>query len=349
MPLEDELTRLLEAKVATARDRQLLCRVLGWDGQQGCSLKVAGDEVGITRERSRQIYQSAVERIQTCHLSSSLDEALACVKLMCNRSAVDIESELRGRGITRFQFGVRSLAKTARIFGRTPGFAIEESGGQVFVVAVPGLIRSILKTAERAIRRFGLQTISEVCTAIPRECGRSKDRLLVRQVLKTRDDIHWLDAREQWFWLASVPRNPVAGCIEKLLHYAGPASLSDIHRAIGRLPRKRKTPIQREAVAGFCRQASFCRLRGESVALVATLGKSKGVSGAEATVCQILSRNGNELAIDRLQALCKLAGVNKPNLWRILVHSPLLFRRAPGIYGLITSANKAETIKRRTA
>lgn len=347
--MEDELTRLLEAKVAIARDRQLVRRVLGWDGQQGCSLKVAGDEVGITRERSRQIYQRAVERIQTCHLSSLLDEALACAKQMCNRSAVDVESELRGRGITRFQFGVRALAKTARIFGRTPGFTVEETRGQVFVVVGPGVIRSILKTAERAIRRYGVQTVSEVSSGISQYHRRSKDRLLVRQVLKTRDDIRWLDAREQWFWLASVPRNPVVACVEKLLHYAGPASLSDIHRAIGRLPRKRKTPILREAVAGFCRQAPFCRLRGESVALVATFGKSKVVSGAEATVCQILARNGNELVIDRLQALCKLAGVNKPNLWRILVHSPLLFRRAPGIYGLITSAHKAETIKRRTA
>ncbi len=53
----------------------------------------------------------------------------------------------------------------------------------------------------------------------------------------------------------------------------------------------------------------------------------------------------NELAIDRLQALCKSAGVNKPNLWRILVHSPLVFRRAPRIYGLITSTNSV----RRTA
>ncbi len=292
MPLEDELTRLLEAKVALARDRQLVRRVLGWDGQQGCSLKVAGDEAGITRERSRQIYRGAVARMQTCHLSPLLDEALACVKLMCNRSAVDVESELLGRGITRFQFGVGALAKTARIFGRTPGFTIEETGRQLFVVAGSGVIHSILKTAERASSRYGVQTVSEVCSAISRDCRRSKDRLLVRQVLKTRDDIRWLDAREQWFWLASVPRNPVVACIQKLLDYAGPASLSDIQRAIGRLPRKRKTPIQREAVAGFCRQAPFCRLRGESVALVAAFGKSKVVSGAEATVCQILERNG---------------------------------------------------------
>ena len=94
MPLEDEFTRLLEANVAFARDRQLVRRVLGWDGQQGCSLKVAGDEVGITRERSRQIYQHAVERMQTCQLGSSLDEALACVKLMCNRSSLEVESPL---------------------------------------------------------------------------------------------------------------------------------------------------------------------------------------------------------------------------------------------------------------
>jgi hypothetical protein len=350
MSLEDELTRLLEAKVPTPRDRQLVRRVLGWDGQGGCSLKQAGDEVGITRERSRQIYQSAVELLQTCELSSALDDVLAFVNLTCNRDADDVQTELQRRGFTRCRFGARALVQTARIFGRAPDFTIEETGGKLFVVAGPGVVRSILKAALRSSTRYGIQTVSEVCTAIPLDCRRACDRILVRQILKTRNDTRWLDTREQWFWLASVPRNPVVACLKKLLHYASSVSIVDIHRAIGRLPRKRKTPIKREAVVGFCRQAPFCRLRNESVELVASFGAVKALSSAEATVCRILKRNGNELRVDRLQELCASAGITKPNLWRIILYSPLVFRRASGIYRLVTaSPGRAETVKRRTA
>jgi hypothetical protein len=127
-------------------------------------------------------------------------------------------------------------------------------------------------------------------------------------------------------------------------------SLVDVHRAIGRLPRRRMTPVKREAVIGFCRQAPFCRLTNNSVALVASFSAVKFVNGAEATVCRILRRNGNELPVDRLQVLCASAGITKPNLWRILLYSPLVFRRAPRIYRLVTpSCDRSETVKRRTA
>ncbi len=346
MALEDELTGLLEIHIPSARDRQLVRRVLGWDGQGGCVLAKVGDELGITRERARQIFGRAIELIRACELTPTFDQILALVHRRRNRAADDVQAELQLRRFTRHRFGLRAICDTARVFGRDPRFVLEEAGGKLFVVAEPGTVRCILRAATRSSRRYGLQTVAEICRDIAPDCRGASGRLLVRQVLSTRDDLRWLDARQQWFWLASVPQNPVVGSIKKLLQYAGAVCLADIQQATRRLPRKRTKPISREALLGLCRQAPFCRLRDDSVELAGSI-EPRLMGRAEAGVCRILRRNGNQLKFGCLEALCAAAGVTRPNLWRILRYSPLIFRRAPQVYAVVTPATSRPTPSRR--
>lgn len=342
--------RLLESKLASARDCLLVRRVLGWDGKRGCCLKDAGDEFGITRERSRQIYDHAIEQIRTAEVSSTLDEMLAFVSRMSNKAAEDIETALLLRGFTRYRFAIRALLKTAQVFGRTPELTLEETGGKLFVVAGPGIVRSIIKAALRSSSQYGVQNVAGLCSAIPRHHRRRKDRLFVRQVLNTRHDIRWLDTAEETFWLASVPRNPLVWCIKKVVSYTSPVAVSDLHRAIGRLPAKRRTILSRRLFMKFCEQMPFCRVVNGGVERVAPLAASNLISDAELRVCRILRRNGNELSIQRLQDLSASAGVLRPNLWRIVSHSPLIFRRARGVYRVITTrSNSIEVVNERTA
>jgi hypothetical protein len=348
--LEDELTHLLEANVPSARDCQLVRRVLGWDGQRGCSLKAAGEELRIARERARQVCDQAIARIRGSDLSPLLDEALAFVNRMCNRDADDVEAELQRRGLTRYRFSIRSLLKTAQVFGRAPRFTLEEAGGKLFVVAGAGVVRSIIKAAVRSSASQGVQTVSALCPAIPQIHQRRNDRLLVRQLLNTRRDIRWLDASEKTFWLASVPRNPMVRCLKKLICYASPVAVSDVHRAIGRLPAKHRVNLSRPLSTKFCEQVPFCRVVNGAVERVAPLSASKLISDPERIVCRILRHNGNELPVQRLQRLCDLAGVGRSNFWRIVLHSPLIFRSAPRIYSAITArSNPIEAVKGWTA
>ena len=124
-------------------------------------------------------------------------------------------------------------------------------------------------------------------------------------------------------------------CLKKVICYASPVALLDLHRAISRLPCE--APAIRSAAGfyiKFCEQAPFCRVANGCVELVTPLAESNLTSDAERIVCRILGRNGNELPIKRLQSLCVSAGVRKPNFWRIVLHSPLIVRRAPGIYSV---------------
>jgi hypothetical protein len=336
-PLEEELTRLLESSVPSARGRHLVRRVLGWDGQRGCCLKDAGEELGITRERARQIYDQAIQQIPTGEVSSALDETLAFVNRKSNRAAGDIEAELLGRRFTKYPFAIGALLKTAQVFGRAADFTVEETGGKLFVVAGAGVVRSIIKAALRSSTRHGVQDVSALCFAIPPIHRRRNDSLFVRQVLNTRRDIRWLDAGEEIFWLASVPRNPMVRCLKKIIYYASPVAVSDVHRALGRLPAKRRSTLSRNLFIKFCEQTPFCRVTNGCVERVEPLAACNLIGDAERLVCQILRQNGNELSVERLQSLCASAGISKPNLWRIVLHSPLIFRRAPRIYSVITA------------
>lgn len=258
-PLEDDLTGLLESSVPSPRDCRLVRRVLGWDGQGGCCLKDAGEELRITRERARQIYDQAIKQIRSAEVSSSLDEVLAFVNRASNRAAGDIENELLLRRFTRYPFALRALVKTAQVFGRTLECTLEETGGRLFVVAGPGVVPAIIKAALRCSGRRGVQSVSALCPAIPEIYRRRCDRLLIRQVLNTRRDIRWLDSAEEAFWLASVPRNPMVLCLKKVIRYASPVALSDLHRAVSRLPARQRTKISRRlfgsTFANRCRSA----------------------------------------------------------------------------------------------
>jgi hypothetical protein len=340
--LEDELTHLLEAHVPSARDCRLVRRVLGWDGKRGCCLKDAGEELGISRERARQIYDQAIEQIRNAEVSSALGGVLAFVNRMSNRAAGDIEAELQLRGFTRSAFAIRALLKTAQVFGRVPQFILEETGGTLFVVDGAGVVRSIIKAALRSSARQGVQNVSALCSAIAPAHRRRNDRLLIRQVLNTRRDIRWLDSPEETFWLASVPRNPMVRCLEKVICYASPVALSDLHRAIGRLPGKRRATVSRGLLTKFCEQVPFCLVANGCVERVTQPAPGKLISDSERIVCQILMQNGNALDIQRLQSLCAPAGIPKPNLWRIVLHSPLIFRRAPRIYSVIQPVEAVE-------
>jgi hypothetical protein len=348
--LEDELTRLLEARLPTARDCRLVARVLGWDGQQGCRLKDAGEEFGITRERARQIYDRAIALIQGEHAIVPLDAVLAFVKRMANRDADDVMSELRRQGLTRWLLPMPALLKTAEIFARVPGFTLEAAGQKMFVVVGPGVVRSVIKGALRSSTRHGIQNIAALRSAVPPQRRRPNDSLFIRQVLNTRSDIRWLDAAEETFWLASVPRNPMVRYVKKVLCYASPLAVSNLHRAIGRLPSKRRTNLTRRVFIQFCEQVPFCRVANGLVERAAPLAAGDLISDAERVVCRILRRNGNELSIDRLQTLCDLAGVGRPNFWRIVLHSPLIFRSAPRTYRVITAkSDPTHAVKGRTA
>src|SRR6202521_4933450 len=76
LTLEKELRDLL----GTGRNARIAARFYGFDGRGGGSLQTVGNEIGLTRERIRQIVTPASERLSTRReVLPTLDRTIAFV------------------------------------------------------------------------------------------------------------------------------------------------------------------------------------------------------------------------------------------------------------------------------
>src|ERR1700694_5455620 len=92
LTLERELRDLL----GTGRNARIAARYYGFDGRGGGSLQAVGNEIGLTRERVRQIVTAASERLSTGRpVSPALDRTIAFVVDRMPAAAGEIEAELQ--------------------------------------------------------------------------------------------------------------------------------------------------------------------------------------------------------------------------------------------------------------
>src|SRR6266446_4662475 len=91
LTLERELRDLL----GTGRNARIAARYYGFDGRGGGSLQTVGNEIGLTRERVRQIVTEATERLSTGRLvAPTLDRTIAFVANRIPAAAEEIEADL---------------------------------------------------------------------------------------------------------------------------------------------------------------------------------------------------------------------------------------------------------------
>ena len=87
--LERELRELL----GTGRDALIAARYYGFDGRGGSSLQAVGNEIGVTRERVRQIVRAVSESLSTRRVvSPTFDRAVAFVADRMPAAAGEIEA-----------------------------------------------------------------------------------------------------------------------------------------------------------------------------------------------------------------------------------------------------------------
>jgi len=104
--LEEELMGILFAVSPQRGD--IVARVLGFDGKGGTTLQVVGDEVGVTRERVRQITKKATSELEGRNVyAPRLDDAIALIDESVPCSAEEVASVLKGSGISRISFDIR--------------------------------------------------------------------------------------------------------------------------------------------------------------------------------------------------------------------------------------------------
>src|SRR5579864_2932192 len=97
LTLERELCDLL----GTGRNARIAARYYGFDGRGGGTLQTVGNEVGLTRERVRQIVTAASERLSAGRpVIPTLDRAIALVTDRMPAAAREVEAELQFQRLT---------------------------------------------------------------------------------------------------------------------------------------------------------------------------------------------------------------------------------------------------------
>ena len=263
LSLERELRELL----GTGRDAGIAARCYGFDGRGGSSLQTVANEIGLTRERVRQIVTAATEWVRTRPaVSPTLDRTIAFVVDRMPAVAGEIEAELRSQRLTSGLFRLEGVIKAAELLGRRLRFSMTTVEGERLVHARG--IRSfdtIVRIAQRMISRWGMATLTEVVAEVRKVESGGCGKKLVARALACLRGFHWLEQSAGWFWLSDTRHNPALTRIRKILSVANPISISELRAGIGRDSRMKGFSPPERVFLEFCRQAPGLRVEDETV------------------------------------------------------------------------------------
>ena len=336
VPLEAELCRVL-GQLSNARDRSLVARHLGWDGDLPCSLNKAGARFHLSRERARQVYAEAVPRLRRSAGTPSLDAVLAFVRKHQYELVSEVEQKLQEQEFTKGPFSLRGVQTAARLLDRAPSFDLDLIGGVWFIGRVSEPARILLTIASKQVEHHGATSTSFLRQEMWRKYRRRVSHELVRRILRTRWDICWLDSAGEWFWLTSLGRNRLLARLKKILALVPRIPLSNLYEAI--LRDYKPLQIPEFVFRSFCGTLSWCCVNAHEVSVRTELGFDSLPTGGESIVCNILREHGEAMQLSLLRERCFEAGLTRANLWRVLAYSPLIRRFDKGLYGFITAGD----------
>ena len=337
--LERELCDLL----GTGRNARIAARYYGFDGRGGGSLQAVGDELGLTRERVRQIVTAASEWLRTgLPVSPALDRTIAFVADRMPGTAKEIEAELHSQRLTSGLFRLEGVVKAAELLGRRLPFSITEVKGKRLVHApdIPS-VDTIVRIARRVISRWGMATLSNVIAEARKVDSGVRDRKLVISALTCLRGFRWLDQSRGWFWLLDDRNNPVLNRMRKILSVANPIDISELRAGVVRDRCMKGFSPPKRVLLEFCRQAPGLRVNDETVKAEPAVDPDDVLTPTERDIVHMLSEHGGTEAASELKSACLRMGVNRITFYRWLLYSPIISRYAGGEYGLIGSVERS--------
>jgi hypothetical protein len=339
LTLERELCELL----GTGRNARIAARYYGCDGRGGGTLQAVGNEIGLTRERVRQIVSAASQCLSSRRrVSPALDRTIAFVADHMPAAAEEIEAELRSQRLTSGLFRLEGVIKVAELLERRLPFSITEVGKERLVHSrdIPS-VDTIARMARRVISHWGMATLSNVVAEVRKVGSDACDRKLVVSALACLGGFHWLEQSTDWFWLSDNPNNRVLNRIRKILSVANPINISELRAGIGRDYRMRGFSPPKRVLLEFCRQATGLCVNDETVKAAPVINADDVLTQTERDIIRILSEHGGSLATSEFTSVCLGMGVNRRTFYHNLVSSPIIARHAGGMYGLIGSGDRS--------
>jgi hypothetical protein len=336
MALEQELGEITRA-FAMGRDAEIIVSFFGWTGRGVKTLQAVGNDFHITRERVRQITSRFIEKINRTHpFAPTLKRTMVQISKHLPASVNDIQAELCRRGITQSLFCLEGVVGAAKVLGEPIPLVIDEDHGIRTAVRYQdvGITKAIVRSARKTVSHAGLGKVGRLCGLIQEERGTSIDSLVVVRALQSLASLHWMDERNEWFFLDDVLRNHLVTLVTKVLSIAPSIHVNDMRAAIsGDFRAMGLAAPPKSVVIEFCKVACNCEVEGDTIIAKHPLSVVEALSKFEHLAYLVLADNGSLLHRSDFQRKCIERGMNPNTFEHYLAKLPILVRYAPGVYG----------------
>lgn len=331
--VEDELSRIARA-LDTPRNAEMLIKLWGWAKQQPRTLDSIGQELGLTRERVRQIEARALKRLAGHDFDTPL--LRACISFL-RREVPDVSDalaeRLRTEGLSSGTFSPASLRVAAEHFKIKWPFATVSFGDTKGLVFKED--QETFRKAPSALRRRTSERGCVNIVALAAELQVSESRIpgLVR-ILEAGCEVRWIDPEKEWLYAAETPRNRLANLCSKVLSVAPELHLSELRRAVSKSRRLAMCPPQR-VLAPFVVAMQLATVEEGRVTAIAGANTPPAPDSIEGQMVRVLDQFGPALDGEVFATRCIDAGINATSFYIYRLISPLIASLGRNIFAKV--------------
>ena len=335
MKLEDEMASFLQP-IEMERDRKIVSKRYGLDGNGVNTLQTIGNEFQVTRERIRQICKKWTDKLQESNVfAPKIENAIQFIAENAPNSCNIMMKKLVAEGLTRKTFQLENIKEITDLFKTDCPFILKEVDGKMYILSDENemTVNLIHKKSRKAIEHWGASTIEEITFQLNEE-KQNVSNEFVEQVLASKEDFCWLDKESGWFWLKSVPRNRLYNQMRKVLSVAEKIDISELRSGISRHHRTRSLSPPKRVLLEFCKQTNLGRIEDGLIISDNNLNWEEELSETEQFLVLILKENSNVMRRVEFEKVCMELGMSNPAFQVSLSYSPVIVKFGVGVYGL---------------
>lgn len=340
----DEEIRDVVSHLSSNRDLEIFLMRYGLGGGREKSLEETGKYFGLTRERIRQLCSKVESRLVNYNYLPATDRALGIAASEVPTSAASIEERFREQGLTSIDLRIENLLVFGSFNLRNVDFSICRVHGQRILVrqnagSAPSRIMSV---ARRLIEHWGVARLLDINSVFEDDSDVTPD--IIRSIVCSQSDFHWLDEEEEWFWLSTVGRNRVFNQLRKIFSVANRVHVSELRKGIRRHYRMDGVAPPLKILRQFCRQHPDLVIDEDYVSATNKFNYEEILSDVECTMVRVLLNNSSLMSRERFEEECIAAGLSRSTFFMYLANSPVIERYAKGVYGLIGATVTASRV-----